>query len=158
MRHALFIFCLILGSSLSHPDQRLRGMLRRQEQHITLYGTDVLEQKRPSHRRASRVETVEDFEEEIWRIAADAPYEESDSFDRDALIVEDPAASPNGPFRWCVGRKPEQCQRYIRELNDFIFDMPVIPFGSPVTRDYRVTRVRIFVGENGRVVVPPIIG
>ena len=62
-----------------------------------------------------------------------------------------------GPWPECVGIPAEDCQTLILSeapsLNTFI-----IPEGSPVTMDYRLDRVRIFVDDNNVVVSAPSRG
>ena len=59
-----------------------------------------------------------------------------------------------GPWPECVGMQAEDCQTLILEeapsLNTYI-----IPEGSPVTMDYRLDRVRIFVDDANVVVSVP---
>ena len=59
-----------------------------------------------------------------------------------------------GPWPECVGMQAEDCQTLILEeapsLNTYI-----IPDGSPVTMDYRLDRVRIFVDDANVVVSVP---
>lgn len=59
-----------------------------------------------------------------------------------------------GPWPECVGMQAENCQSLILSeapsLNTFI-----IPDGSPVTMDYRLDRVRIFVDDSNVVASVP---
>ena len=56
-----------------------------------------------------------------------------------------------------VGKTGEEAKEIIQQENPNL-NIQVLPEGSPVTRDLRMDRVRIFVNENGQVTSPPRIG
>jgi len=53
-----------------------------------------------------------------------------------------------------VGKTGEEAKNIILK-DDPSIDVHVIPQGSPVTRDYRINRVRVYVDTNGIVAQAP---
>lgn len=56
-----------------------------------------------------------------------------------------------------VGKNPKRAAKRIKKQKPG-FKVEVIPFGSMVTEDYRLDRIRIFVGEDGKVSRTPVVG
>ena len=57
-----------------------------------------------------------------------------------------------------VGATGEEAKQQIEEERSDLERVEVIPEGAPVTRDFRIDRVRIFVDAEGRVVRIPKVG
>jgi len=63
--------------------------------------------------------------------------------------------SQQGPWPQCIGMLGEDCMDYIEQNGDEDFTIELIPYGSIVTMDVKVDRVRVFVDENDIVVDAP---
>ena len=59
-----------------------------------------------------------------------------------------------GPWPKCVGMSGEDCEDYIKDNAEDVHT-EIVPQNSPVTEDFRVDRVRIFVDDEGVVVAAP---
>lgn len=72
--------------------------------------------------------------------------------------IESSAGCPSGSsFPQVVGLSGEDAKTVI-EMEEPCLSVEIIAEGSPVTMDYRLDRVRIFVNEAGLVVMAPLIG
>ena len=60
----------------------------------------------------------------------------------------------NNPWLQCVGTIGEDCKQYIQETSPEL-KVTIIPPGTAMTMDFDLTRVRIFVDNEGIVIQEP---
>lgn len=57
----------------------------------------------------------------------------------------------------CVGKSGKEAEQLIKTERPEV-ETIILPVGTPVTKDYRATRVRIFVDDKGNVTDTPHVG